>query len=1009
MSSRVPKALLATLLGAVVWAAPLRADEAEDQYAVAAGHYAHKRWEFAAEGFQAFLNQYANHAQANQSVFFLAEALVQLGRPDEAVPHFRNYLSREPEGRFAATALFRVGEAAYLAAESDLGKVELERFLNAYPDDALNAYVLPYLGDVALTQNDALLAEKYFRRGLSRFPQGQMQDACRFGLARALEKQDKVEEAERFYMAVAAKTGSSLADDAQFNLGALQYVSGRFEETLTSFEAFESRLEESPWQSTARLGRGWALVKLGRLAEAKTVLESITADAKVGVEARYWLGLTEKAQKDWPSAARTLLEAAAEHPDHELTAALRFHAGESLFHAGRTAEAGEQFDHVIASTRDDNHWVDDAMRGKVQVALQTKDYQTLDRQAAEFATRFPQSEMEPDVQRMLAQSLFERKQHERAIQVLERLIQAGPEAGQALEDRYLLSLSFEGLERHQEALEALTPVVESGAGRLRADAQLTRASLLMKLKRFEEAIAPLEAFLASNPTADDEAACLGNLAICYAEVRQLDKARQRYAELLEKHAGHELVAPTTEQLAQAVYDAGDLAWAETLFTQLADDGQSTGHRLEGLSGLAWSQHKAGRLEKAAATFDRVLKGNPDPPLAAETALARGRILQQLGEPDQALAMYDMVIDRWKDTGQYPEALWAAALLRDSLEQDREAAEQYERLATAYPKFREIDALLYNWAWTLDDMKRPEESGPLFDRLRQEHPTSSYWADATFRLAQRSFEAKDYKRSRQLISELLAAETTGQVRENTLYLQGQVAAAEQQWDQARRAFQTLLDEYPESALRLTAEYGIAEATFRKSEYREAGELFDRLLLQVRKKDQPWMGVVPLRLAQALCHQKRWDEAYQIASTISAEYPDFEEQYEVDYVIGRCLASRAEFELARQAYRKVIQSPQGAKTETAAKAQLMIAESYYHQEDYPQALREYLALEILYAYPVWQATAVFQAAKCHEMLGEWKQAVDEYARLLADYPDTSFTKEATERLRAARQRLAAEPTT
>ncbi|MFH1265595.1 MAG: tetratricopeptide repeat protein, partial [Planctomycetota bacterium] len=601
---------------------------------------------------------------------------------------------------------------------------------------------------------------------------------------------------------------------------------------------------------------------------------------------------------------------------------------------------------------------------------------------------------------------------------LERLIQAGPEAGQALEDRYLLSLSYEGLERHQEALEALTPVVESGAGRLRAEAQLTRASLLMKLKRFEEAIAPLEASLqrwrgmASDPTADGAAACLGNLAICHAEVRQLDKARQRYAELLDHHAGHELVAPTTEQLAQAVYDAGDLAWAETLFTQLADDGQPAGRRLEGLSGLAWSQHKAGQLEKAAQTFDRVLQGNPDPPLAAETALARGRILQQLGEPDPALAMYDMVIDRWKDTEQYPEALWAAALLRDSLEQDREAAEQYERLATAYPKFRKIDALLYNWAWTLDDLKRPEESSALFGRLRGEHPTSSYWADATFRLAQRSFEAKDYERARQLLSELLAAEATGQIRENTLYLQGQVATAEQQWDQARRAFQTLLDEYPESALRLTAEYGIAEATFRKSGYREAGELLervDRLLLQVREKDQPWMGVVPLRLAQALCHQKRWDEAYQIASTISDEYPDFEEQYEVDYVIGRCLASRAEFELARQAYRKVIQSPQGAKTETAAKAQLMIAESYYHQEDYPQALREYLALEILYAYPAWQATAVFQAAKCHEMLGEWKQAVDEYARLLADYPDTSFTKEATQRLRAARQRLAAEPTT
>jgi len=203
------------------------------------------------------------------------------------------------------------------------------------------------------------------------------------------------------------------------------------------------------------------------------------------------------------------------------------------------------------------------------------------------------------------------------------------------------------------------------------------------------------------------------------------------------------------------------------------------------------------------------------------------------------------------------------------------------------------------------------------------------------------------------------------------------------------------------LRLRAEYGIAEAAFRQDKHQEAGELLDRLVQQISGKDEPWLGVIPLRLAQSLCHQKRWDEAYQIASTIQAKYPDLEEQYEADYVIGRCLSSRAEFELAREAYRKVTQSPGGAKTETAAKAQLMIAESYYHQENYQQALREYLALEILYDYPSWQAAAVLQAAKCHEMLGEWQQAADEYARLLADYPNSDFTEEASERLQAARE--------
>jgi len=1002
-------ALLAAALGSL----PARADEADDQYAVAAGHYAQKRWKFAAEEFQTFVERYPKHPKANQAVFFQAEAFVQLGRLDDAVTHFHDYLKREPDGRFAPAALFRAGEAAYLNGKLDQAKIELDRFLAVYPDHKLNAYVLPYLGDIALSQDQTASAEKYFRNGLSQFPQGGMQDECRFGLARAIEKQGKNEEAERFYLAVAAKTGSPLADDAQFHLGALQYASGRLEDTLETFEKFESTFAESPWQATARLGRGWALLRLGRLAEAEAAFQTIAADAQVGAEARYWLGLTQKAEKDWKAAAQTLLEAARDHPNHHLAAAMQFHAGDALLCAGDTTAAREQFDRIIASAAPDNQWLDDAMRGNVQVALRTKDYETLDRQAAEFTARFPESTLKADVQRMLAQSLLRRKQHGRAIEVLEPLVAAGGHApdvghgGEALDDRYLLSLAYEGLDRHQDALDALLPVVSSADGTLLAHARLAQASALMKLKRFDEAIAPLEALLAMQPTGDEAVGGLGNLAICHAEAKQLDKAKQRYAELIEKHPSHKLIAPTTEQLAEAAYEAGDVAWAGQLFARLIGEGESREHRLKALSGLGWSQYKAGQLEEAAETFQRLLSQGPDPPLAAEAALVRGQILQTLGRPDPALAMYDLVIDRCQNTEQFPQALWAAARLRDTLEQNQEAATLYERLATAHPQFAEIDAVLYNWAWVLNDLARSEDSIALLDRLRREHPKSSYWADATFRLAQHAFEAKDYERSGRLVGEVLDAEPSVQIRENSLYLKAQIAAAQERWDDARLAFETLLRDYPETSLRLMAEYGIAEAAFRKNDYQTAGERFDRLFRQTQGRDEPWLGVVRLRLAQALCHQKRWDEAYEIASTIEAEYPDFEEQYEVDYVLGRCLSNRAEFEPAREAYRRVIRSPQGAKTETAAKAQLMIAESYYHQKNYQAALREYLALEILYDYPTWQAAAVLQAAKCHEMLGEWKQAVDQYARLLTAYPQTSFTEEATERSQAAKQRLATEP--
>ena len=57
-------------------------------------------------------------------------------------------------------------------------------------------------------------------------------------------------------------------------------------------------------------------------------------------------------------------------------------------------------------------------------------------------------------------------------------------------------------------------------------------------------------------------------------------------------------------------------------------------------------------------------------------------------------------------------------------------------------------------------------------------------------------------------------------------------------------------------------------------------------------------------------------------------------------------------ARAAFTRVVRSAAGGKTETAAMAQWMIGDTYFQQEKYPDALREYMRVEILYPFPHWQ---------------------------------------------------------
>jgi TolA-binding protein len=211
----------------------------------------------------------------------------------------------------------------------------------------------------------------------------------------------------------------------------------------------------------------------------------------------------------------------------------------------------------------------------------------------------------------------------------------------------------------------------------------------------------------------------------------------------------------------------------------------------------------------------------------------------------------------------------------------------------------------------------------------------------------------------------------------------------------------------SSLAAVAEFLRADVGYRKGDYDDAGKRFAELAPKLAKRNDRWIAMVPLRRAQIYAQQRRWSDARALASTIAKDFPNFDQSFEADYLIGRCHAAEANLDAARESFQKVVRSPSGNKTETAAMAQWMIGETYFLQEQYPSAVREYLRVEVLYAFPHWQAAALLQAGKCYEQLGQWKDAAQTYDRLIANYATTDFVAEARERLTAVQSRTAARP--
>jgi TolA-binding protein len=84
--------------------------------------------------------------------------------------------------------------------------------------------------------------------------------------------------------------------------------------------------------------------------------------------------------------------------------------------------------------------------------------------------------------------------------------------------------------------------------------------------------------------------------------------------------------------------------------------------------------------------------------------------------------------------------------------------------------------------------------------------------------------------------------------------------------------------------------------------------------------------------------------------------------------------------------------------------MRGETYFHQEKYREAIREFLKADILYDAPSWQAAALLEAGKVYERLSQWSDAAETYERLRGKFPKDARATEAAALLAGVRKHLA-----
>ena len=486
---------------------------------------------------------------ADVAWYRLGQVRQDAGRHDEAIKAFDKARALKPKGSRAAWSLLSSGWCHEAKGRLDDAIKVWTALLEAYPDSTAAVPARLARADVRQRKADfqggladarAVLDGK--ATGTSLDPEAVPEALMLEGLCLSGLKQH-AEAALAFKKLLDAQPDGPAADRAMFEMGAAQSLAGLGNDALATFNAFVKRFPESTYAADAWYELGEQAWSAGRYAEAasayRAVIDRAEAAAKAGKanatrnaalleQARHKLAWTFVSRGDHTAAAQAFAEQLARHPGGPLAADAQAMRGESLFKAGKPAEAALAFQAALADPK-----------------------------------RLPSADLRGLAVVRGAEALASQEKWAESLAIADRFIAAEPTSPQAPQARYAAAWARQNLGRLDEALAGYRVVADAGRTEISARARLMEGEVLFEQGNHKEAIKAFfkvaygfgekQAPIAFHPW---QAQATFEAARCFEVLEQPDKARGLYAELVDRYP-NSLQAPAAKKRLDSLGGSGN--------------------------------------------------------------------------------------------------------------------------------------------------------------------------------------------------------------------------------------------------------------------------------------------------------------------------------------------------------------------------------------------------------------------------------------------------------------------
>jgi TolA-binding protein len=566
-----------------------------------------------------------------------ADALYDLpGRRKEALPLYEKFAAQHADHPLTAQALYMAASAAFSDKDYAAARRDAESFLgNArLANHELTPAMLCLAAESCLapTGGDGAKAEFWYRQVADRFAKTSYAAQAQYKLGEMAARQKKHEEALAcFKQCLAASPPAELAARARYGLAATCFAKEDDKGASSALDELLAAKPDTALAARARYLRGLVLQRQKQLEAAAKELEGFLSgqpSADEAADARYTLVLCRIAMKQFDEAGAGLAKLVAQKPDYAAADRAYYELGHALLEENRADDAVKAFGTLAekypGSPLAAEGWFHVGRRYEAAAERATAD----DQKAAAVAraadaysaglAKAKDADLREKLQYKLADMQFRRKQFSQAAATLQSQLGEHPSGSLAGAARFLTAECLFGQNKFDEALPLFTQAAADSTAKYRAQALYRAGVSAANQKKWPESQKFYETLLRDFPKFEQLHEARYGMAVALQNLGRAAEARAAYEQIVK--------ATESETAAKARFMLGELAFADRKFEDAIEQYVfvTAGYPYKHWQALAQFEIarcflSLGRQQKAVDAFQTVVTKYPDDTKAQDAA------------------------------------------------------------------------------------------------------------------------------------------------------------------------------------------------------------------------------------------------------------------------------------------------------------------------------------------------------------------------------------------------------